>query len=64
MGQTLLASASDQLLDAVLAFGLTALLYLVTEALLVEAYEVPETSTQTAMFFVGFILLLAIEMFI
>ncbi|MDZ4141555.1 MAG: ZIP family metal transporter [Methylotenera sp.] len=63
-GQTLLAGASDLLLDAVLAFGLAALLYLVTEELLVEAHEVPETSAQTAMFFVGFILLLTIEMFI
>lgn len=63
-GQTLLDGASDLLLDAVLAFGLAALLYLVTEELLVEAHEVPETSAQTAMFFVGFILLLTIEMFI
>lgn len=63
-GQALLAGASDLLLDAVLAFGLAALLYLVTEELLVEAHEVPETSTQTAMFFVGFILLLTVEMFI
>ena len=63
-GQTLLAGASELLLDAVLAFGLAALLYLVTEELLVEAHEVPETSAQTAMFFVGFILLLTIEMFI
>jgi ZIP family zinc transporter len=63
-GQTLLAGASELLLDAVLAFGLAALLYLVTEELLVEAHEVPETSAQTAMFFVGFILLLTIETFI
>lgn len=63
-GVTLLAGASDMLLDAVLAFGLAALLYLVTEELLVEAHEVPKTSAQTAMFFVGFILLLTIEMFI
>lgn len=41
VGQTLLAGASDLLLDAVLAFGLAALLYLVTEELLVEAHEVP-----------------------
>lgn len=63
-GVTLLAGASDMLLDAVLAFGLAALLYIVTEQLLVEAHEVPETNTQKAMFFVGFILLLTIEMFI
>jgi ZIP family zinc transporter len=30
-----------------------ALLYLVTEELLVEAYEVPETPLSTAMFFIG-----------
>ena len=63
-GATLLIGASSTLVDAVLAFALAALLYLVTEELLVEAHEVPETSTQTAMFFVGFILLLMIEMFI
>lgn len=63
-GQALLAGASDMLLDAFLAFGLAALLYLVTEELLVEAHEVPETSALTAMFFVGFILLLTVEMFI
>lgn len=61
-GTVLLAGAPSALLDAVLAFGLAALLYLVTEELLVEAHEVPETATQTAMFFVGFIVLLIIEM--
>lgn len=61
-GTVLLAGASGALLDAVLAFGLAALLYLVTEELLVEAHEVPETAAQTAMFFVGFIVLLIIEM--
>ena len=61
-GSTLLVFASDTAVDAILAFGLAALLYLVTEELLVEAHEVPETSFQTAMFFLGFILLLTIEM--
>ena len=63
-GATLFIGASNTLVDAVLAFALAALLYLVTEELLVEAHEVPEKNTQTAMFFVGFILLLMIEMFI
>lgn len=63
-GTILLVVASANVVDATLAFGLAALLYLVTEELLVEAHEVPETSAQTAMFFVGFILLLTIEMFI
>lgn len=61
-GALLLHSASGSLLDAVLAFGVAALLYLVTEELLTEAHEVPETPVQTAMFFVGFIALLLIEM--
>ena len=61
-GALLLHSAPAALLDAVLAFGVAALLYLVTEELLTEAHEVTETPAQTAMFFVGFILLLLIEM--
>lgn len=62
VGAMFLASASAVLLDAVLAFGVAALLYLVIEELLVEAHDVPETAFQTAMFFVGFITLLVIEM--
>ena len=45
-----------------LGFGCAALLYLVTEELLVEAHEVPETPLATASFFVGFLVLLVIEM--
>ena len=44
-----------------LAFGLMALLYLVTEELLVEAHEKPDTPLITAIFFVGFLGLLLIE---
>lgn len=62
MGAVLLSVASTAVLDAVLAFGLAALLYLVTEELLVEAHETPETMLQTGMFFFGFIVLLVIEM--
>lgn len=61
-GALLLAGVSGIVLDAVLAFGVAALLYLVTEELLVEAHEAPEKPIQTAMFFVGFIVLLVIEM--
>lgn len=64
LGAKLFIGVSDILLDAVLAFALAALLYLVTEELLVEAHEIPETNIQTAMFFVGFILLLTIEMYL
>ncbi len=45
-------------------FGVAALLYLVTEELLVEAHEVPETAATTSMFFVGFLLLLVIDLLI
>ena len=44
-----------------LTFGLVALLYLVTEELLVEAHEHPDSPLITAMFFVGFLGLLMIE---
>ncbi len=43
------------------AFGLIALLYLVTEELLVEAHETPDRPWVTALFFIGFLLLLVIE---
>jgi ZIP family zinc transporter len=39
----------------VLAFGAAALLYLVTEELLVKAAKVPETPVSTTLFFVGFL---------
>jgi zinc transporter, ZIP family len=42
-------------LDVVLSFGLAALLFLVTEELLVEAHREPETALSTALFFIGFL---------
>jgi len=46
---------------AFFSFGLIALLYLVTEELLVEAHSVPETPWVTSLFFVGFLLILVLE---
>lgn len=43
------------------AFGLVALLYLVTEELLVEAHETPDRPWVTAMFFAGFLSLIVVE---
>lgn len=43
------------------ALGLIALLYLVTEELLIEAHETPDRPWVTAMFFAGFLVLLLIE---
>lgn len=48
-------------LTAFFAFGLVALLYLVTEELLAEAHETPDRPWVAAMFFVGFLLLLLLE---
>jgi ZIP family zinc transporter len=47
-----------------LSFGLMALLYLVTEELLVEAHEKPDTPLISVMFFIGFLGLLLIEEFL
>lgn len=46
----------------VIAFGAPALLFLVTEELLDEAHEVPETPLLTSMFFVGFLAILLMEL--
>jgi len=62
LGAVALSVLSVQAVDALLAFGVAALLYLVTEELLVEAHEVTETPFQTAMFFVGFIALFLVDM--
>ncbi|MBN9392320.1 MAG: transporter [Chloroflexi bacterium] len=64
LGALLLGGLSGNLLEAVLAFGVAALLYLVTEELLVEAHEVPETPLITATFFIGFLLLLVVTMIV
>jgi ZIP family zinc transporter len=55
------AALSGPLLSGLFAFGLMALLYLVTEELLVEAHEVPERPWIAAMFFAGFLLMLVAE---
>ena len=64
IGSYFLAGVNGMVLDAVMSFGVAALLYLVTEELLVEAHEVDETPLLTSMFFVGFIALLLVEMLV
>ncbi len=61
-GATLLQNLSGHTLEIVLSFGLAALLFLVTEELLVEAHEEPETLTATSCFFSGFLLFLILGM--
>jgi ZIP family zinc transporter len=61
-GATLLSNLSGEMLELVLSFGLAALLFLVTEELLVEAHEEAETPALTASFFGGFLLFLLLGM--
>lgn len=62
LGASSLDLLSDSIMEGVLSFGGAALLYLVTEELLVEAHKKSETPIQAAMFFVGFIALFLTEM--
>ena len=62
-GAYILAGVSGAVLDAVLSFSMAAILFLVTEELLVEAHEVEETPWLTATFFAGFLTLPIIDMF-
>ncbi len=49
-------------MELVLSFGLSALLFLVTEELLTEAHEEKETVWHTSIFFGGFLLFLILGM--
>lgn len=55
------ATLSPVMIAGFLSFGLMALLYLVTEELLVEAHEKPDSPLISAMFFIGFLALLTLE---
>jgi ZIP family zinc transporter len=62
LGRTLLADASVHTLAGLLSFGCAALLFLVTEELLIEAHESADTAVTTAMFFAGFLIFLLLGM--
>lgn len=64
IGGGLLSGLKGFALDVILTFGAAALLYLVTEELLVEAHEEPDSPALSAMFFVGFTALLIVEMLV
>lgn len=55
------SAMSPAVVTGFLAFGLVALLYLVTEELLVEAHKTPDRPWITALFFAGFLILLLLE---
>ncbi|MBX9851949.1 MAG: transporter [Cytophagaceae bacterium] len=62
LGATLLNHLPESALEIVLSFGLAALLFLVTEELLVEAHEGEESPWLTATFFMGFLAFLILSM--
>lgn len=62
LGTTVLSHVSSAIVQIILSGGLAALLFLVTEELLVEAHEVNETPWITASFFLGFVLFLMLGM--
>jgi len=61
-GTLLMSSLPAYMIEAFLALALAALLYLVTEELLVEAHKERETPLATAMFFLGFLVILSLDM--
>ncbi len=61
-GAFLLHNLSDSAMEVVLSFGLSALLFLVTEELLIEAHEEEETVWHTSAFFLGFLVFLILGM--
>jgi hypothetical protein len=61
IGAAISSALSPTLFTIVVSFGLAALLYLVTEELLLEAHETPDTLLSTTTFFAGFLVLLVIS---
>lgn len=63
LGNYLLAGASTSIISAILAFGVAALLYLVTDELLIEAHVVAEKPSSTLWLFAGFLVFWSIQLF-
>lgn len=61
-GAALAQRLGPESMEAALAFGAAALIYLVTEELLVEAHEVKETPVSAAMFSAGFLVIMLVDM--
>ncbi len=62
IGNVLLSGASHALIGGALAFSAAALLYLVTEELLIEAHEVEEKPISTLVLFGGFLTFWSIQL--
>jgi ZIP family zinc transporter len=61
VGVLTLEGAAQPTIASILAFGAAALLYLVTEELLVKAGKVPQTPVSTTLFFVGFLAIFMLD---
>jgi ZIP family zinc transporter len=64
IGLLLLHGAGDKVLEMILSFGSAALLFLVTEELLIEAHEEKDSPFLTAAFFGGFLIFMILGMVI
>lgn len=62
LGNWLLAGASETVIAAALSASAAALLYLVTEELLIEAHEVEEKPSSMLVLFAGFLIFWAIQL--
>lgn len=62
LGNYLLSGASVSVISAILAFGVAALLYLVTDELLVEAHTIEEKPSSTLWLFAGFLVFWSIQL--
>jgi ZIP family zinc transporter len=62
LGNYLLSGASASFISAILAFGVAALLYLVTDELLVEAHTIEEKPSSTLWLFAGFLIFWSIQL--
>ena len=62
IGASIFSTLHGALHQTVLAFGISALLYLVTEELLVEAHESPDEPIEVVGFFAGFLLILVLAL--
>ncbi len=62
LGYYLLQGASNAIISSILAFGVAALIYLVTDELLIEAHVVEEKPSSTLWLFAGFLIFWSIQL--
>ncbi len=63
LGHHFLQGASPEVITAILSFGAAALVYLVTDELLIEAHTIEETPVSSLWLFAGFLMFWAFELY-